>query len=95
MRLLIIFIKKYPWQTAIMLFCLLVSGLLDGIGLSMLLPLLSLTMVMRVCMGAPAKTTCGPSTVQMLLPSSFITMSCFRNRPSSSYGYPVNWRHCW
>jgi ATP-binding cassette subfamily C protein len=43
MRLLFIFIKKYPWQTAIMLVCLLFSGLLDGIGLSMLLPLLSLS----------------------------------------------------
>jgi ATP-binding cassette subfamily C protein len=42
MRLLIIFIKKYPAQTTVMMVCLLICGLLDGIGLSMLLPLLSL-----------------------------------------------------
>ncbi len=59
MRLLLIFVKKYPWQTAIMLFCLLVSGLLDGIGLSMLLPLLSLTMSLQAGAGSASQALGG------------------------------------
>ncbi|MBT8331282.1 MAG: ABC transporter ATP-binding protein/permease [Deltaproteobacteria bacterium] len=70
MRLLIIFIKKYPWQTAIMLFCLLVSGLLDGIGLSMLLPLLSLTMSHQTDAG-PASQALGGSGLEENLTKLF------------------------
>ncbi len=42
MRLLIAFSRTYPWQTAGMVGCLLGAGLLEGFGLSMFLPLLSL-----------------------------------------------------
>ena len=70
MRLLLIFIKKYPWQTAIMLFCLLVSGLLDGIGLSMLLPLLSLTMSHQTDAG-PASQALGGSGLEENLTKLF------------------------
>jgi ATP-binding cassette subfamily C protein len=42
MRLFFLFTRKYPTQTLLMLVCLLAAGLLDGFGLSMLLPLLSI-----------------------------------------------------
>ena len=42
MRLLIIFLRTYPLQSAITLGALLFAGLIEGIGLSLLLPLLSL-----------------------------------------------------
>jgi ATP-binding cassette, subfamily C, bacterial len=41
MRLFFLFSRKYPLQTVFMLLSLLVAGLLEGFGLSMLLPLLS------------------------------------------------------
>ena len=41
MRLFFLFVRKYPLQTVFMLLSLLVAGLLEGFGLSMLLPLLS------------------------------------------------------
>jgi ATP-binding cassette subfamily C protein len=41
MRLFFLFARKYPLQTVFMLICLLVAGLLEGFGLSLLLPLLS------------------------------------------------------
>ncbi|UCE56869.1 MAG: ATP-binding cassette domain-containing protein [Desulfobacterales bacterium] len=42
MRFLIIFIRAYPWQTAFMVMALLLAGILEGVGLSMILPLLSI-----------------------------------------------------
>jgi ATP-binding cassette subfamily C protein len=42
MRLLIIFARKYPITSAVMVLALLLAGLMDGIGLSMLLPLVGL-----------------------------------------------------
>jgi ATP-binding cassette subfamily C protein len=42
MRLLFIFLRIYPLKSAIMVGCLIVSGLLEGISLFMFLPLLSL-----------------------------------------------------
>ncbi len=42
MRILIIFARAYPWQTLTMVFILLVSGVVEGLGLSALLPLLAL-----------------------------------------------------
>ena len=41
MRLLITFIRGYPWQSLIMLLALLLAGIVEGIGLSAMLPLLS------------------------------------------------------
>jgi ATP-binding cassette subfamily C protein len=42
MRLIIIFLRRYPWQSAIALAALLFAGLVEGFGISLLLPLLSL-----------------------------------------------------
>ena len=42
MRLLFIFIRAYPLQSAITIGALIFAGLIEGVGLSMLLPLLSL-----------------------------------------------------
>jgi ATP-binding cassette subfamily C protein len=41
MRLLISFTRKYPWQSSVMLFALLLAGVAEGFGLSALLPLVS------------------------------------------------------
>jgi ATP-binding cassette subfamily C protein len=41
MRLLISLTRKYPWHSAIMLLSLLLAGVAEGIGLSALLPLIS------------------------------------------------------
>jgi ATP-binding cassette, subfamily C, bacterial len=42
MRLLIVFARAYPWRSLLMLGCLLLAAVAEGIGLSTLLPLLSL-----------------------------------------------------
>ncbi len=42
MRLLIVFARAYPWRSLSMLGCLLLAAVVEGIGLSTLLPLLSL-----------------------------------------------------
>ena len=42
MRLMITFIRAYPWQTLLMLAALLLAGLAEGISLSALLPLLNI-----------------------------------------------------
>ena len=41
MRLIILFARKYPWQSATMLLALLLAGIAEGFGLSALLPLIS------------------------------------------------------
>jgi ATP-binding cassette subfamily C protein len=42
MQFLITMARAYPWQTALMVGALLLAGIMDAIGLSMLLPLLSI-----------------------------------------------------
>jgi ATP-binding cassette subfamily C protein len=42
MRLLLTFARRYPYHTSVMVLALLLSGVLEGIGLSMLLPVLSI-----------------------------------------------------
>src|SRR5688500_14262906 len=42
MRLLIVFARMYPWRSPLILGCLLLAAVAAGIGLSTLLPLLSL-----------------------------------------------------
>ena len=44
MRLMLSFFRAQPWQTALMLVALLLSGTAEGIGLSALLPLLSIAL---------------------------------------------------
>jgi ATP-binding cassette, subfamily C, bacterial len=41
MRLLRYFVRSYPWQSLLVLACLLVAALVEGIGVSALLPLIS------------------------------------------------------
>ncbi len=55
MQLLIVFARAYPTQSLIMLVCLLLAALAEGIGFSSLLPLLS--MVGEVAENADAGTT--------------------------------------
>jgi len=43
MRLLIAFARKYPLNSIVMVLALLLAGLMDGIGLSMVLPLIGIT----------------------------------------------------
>jgi len=47
MRLLITFARAYPLQSAIVLFCLLLAGVMEGVGLSALLPFLSIAVGSR------------------------------------------------
>src|SRR5581483_3464025 len=42
MRLVLVFARQYPWQSLLVLGCLLLAAIAEGIGLSSLLPLLSL-----------------------------------------------------
>ncbi|HJY80355.1 MAG TPA: hypothetical protein VKK81_04655 [Candidatus Binatia bacterium] len=42
MPLLLVFVRAYPWQSLVMLACLLLATVAEGIGLSSMLPLLSL-----------------------------------------------------
>src|SRR5512145_2774025 len=44
MHLLRTFARAYPWQTVMMLIALLLAGAADGIGVSALLPLLSVAL---------------------------------------------------
>jgi ATP-binding cassette subfamily C protein len=44
MRLLLIFSRAYPWQTAMMFIALLLAGVADSVSVSALLPLLSVAM---------------------------------------------------
>jgi ATP-binding cassette subfamily C protein len=44
MRFLITLARAYPWQSALMVAALLLAGILEGAGLSMMLPLLSIAM---------------------------------------------------
>jgi ATP-binding cassette subfamily C protein len=44
MGLMLSFFRAYPWQTALMLIALLLSGIAEGVGLSALLPLLNIAL---------------------------------------------------
>ncbi|MFU8832175.1 MAG: hypothetical protein ACNA7J_08470, partial [Wenzhouxiangella sp.] len=40
--MLLAFVRAYPWRTALALFALIIAGVLDGLGLSLLLSMLNL-----------------------------------------------------
>jgi ATP-binding cassette subfamily C protein len=44
MRLILIIFRQYPWQTVAMLVALMLSGIVEGIGLSAMLPLLAIAL---------------------------------------------------
>jgi len=51
MKFLITSARNHPWQSAFMVLALLLAGILEGIGLSMLLPLLSITVGGQITSG--------------------------------------------
>ncbi|VAW77130.1 Efflux ABC transporter, permease/ATP-binding protein [hydrothermal vent metagenome] len=54
MRLMLAFFRAYPWHTVIMLLALLFAGIAEGVGLSALLPLISIAIKNDVGEGAAA-----------------------------------------
>jgi ATP-binding cassette subfamily C protein len=62
MRFLISLGRKYPWQSVIMLLALLLAGVAEGIGLSALLPLISIAISKQT--GAPGSTFAGGSGLE-------------------------------
>jgi ATP-binding cassette subfamily C protein len=65
MRLLIAFSRAYPLQSAIMLLALLLAGVAEGIGLSALLPLISVAMGSQI--GAKPGASAGHSQVERVV----------------------------
>jgi ATP-binding cassette subfamily C protein len=62
MSLLISLARKYPWQSVIMLLALLLAGVAEGIGLSALLPLISIAIGKQT--GAEGTTFAGGSGLE-------------------------------
>jgi ATP-binding cassette subfamily C protein len=62
MRFLISLTRKYPWQSVIMLLALLLAGVAEGIGLSALLPLVSIAIGKQT--GAQGSTFAGGSGLE-------------------------------
>ena len=62
MRLLISLVRKYPWQSVIMLLALLLGGVAEGIGLSALLPLISIAIGKQT--GVQGSTFAGSSGLE-------------------------------
>ena len=62
MRLLISLGRKYPWQSVIMLLALLLAGVAEGVGLSGLLPLISIAIGKQT--GAQGGTLVGNSGIE-------------------------------
>jgi ATP-binding cassette subfamily C protein len=62
MRLLISLGRKYPWQSLIMLLALLLAGVAEGIGLSALLPLISIAIGKQT--GVQGSTFAGKSGLE-------------------------------
>jgi ATP-binding cassette subfamily C protein len=60
MRFLIAFARKYPLNSALMVLALLLAGLLEGIGLSMLLPLIGIVMGDPSAAGSPPAPKSSP-----------------------------------
>jgi ATP-binding cassette subfamily C protein len=76
MRFLITITRNYPWQSALMLFALLLAGLAEGIGLSALLPLLSVAVGIRSGAEqiAPAGAAESGSKVEHVMRESLLTL---------------------
>lgn len=67
MRLLVIFSRQYPSRTAVMMICLLLAGLAEGVGLSSLLPLVGLAAERGPGGSAPSN----PSAVEKMMDAAF------------------------
>ncbi len=76
MRLLITFARKYPLNSALMLLALLLAGLLEGIGLSMLLPLIGIAIGTPTGAGPlpAAKDGAADSTLERMVTDGFAAL---------------------
>jgi ATP-binding cassette subfamily C protein len=73
MRLLIIFLRAYPMQSAIMLGAMFSAGLIEGIGFSLLLPLLTLATDIKTGSGGKLADS-ADSTLSQAVNSIFDTL---------------------
>jgi ATP-binding cassette subfamily C protein len=64
-RVLRYFASRYPWQSLLVLVCVLIGGALEGVGLSALLPVL--TIAMREAPGAPDAVASDQSTLDAMV----------------------------
>jgi ATP-binding cassette subfamily C protein len=73
MRFLITLARKYPGQSVFMVFALLLAGLLEGLGISLLLPLLSLAVNTQSRATAASSTAAGgePSNLEQIVTQAF------------------------
>jgi ATP-binding cassette subfamily C protein len=72
MRLLISFSRAYPLQSAIMLIALLLAGVAEGIGLSALLPLISVAMGGQT--GAESGASAGNSGLEQVVTETLLSV---------------------
>ena len=72
MRLLISFARAYPLQSAIMLIALLLAGLAEGVGLSALLPLISVAMSGQ--MGGATGASTGHSGLERFVTKTLVSV---------------------
>ncbi len=72
MRFLITIARAYPVQSAIMLFALLLAGVAEGIGLSALLPLVSVAMGSQT--GAKAVASAGNSGIERVVTETLLSV---------------------
>ena len=72
MRLLISLARQYPWQSVIMLLALLLAGVAEGIGISALLPLISIAINKQV--GAQGSTFAGGSGLERAVTETLSTV---------------------
>jgi ATP-binding cassette subfamily C protein len=72
MRLLISFARAYPLQSAIMLIALLLAGLAEGVGVSALLPLISVAMDGQT--GAVPGASAGHSGLERLVTETLVSV---------------------
>jgi ATP-binding cassette subfamily C protein len=75
MRLLAIFVRAYPWESAIMLFALLLAGIAEGASLSALLPLLSVAIKQETGdEAATAESAAEPDSFEQLVTTTLVSL---------------------
>ncbi len=67
MRLLIVFARAYPWRSGVMLGCLLLAAVAEGVGLSSMLPLLDLVTEAQSSAPKPVPDLSGSKLERMVL----------------------------
>jgi ATP-binding cassette subfamily C protein len=73
MRLLITFARKYPFNSTVMVLALLLAGLMEGVGLSMLLPLIGIAINIPTDAGSlpPFEDAAAKSSLEQLVADGF------------------------